>query len=53
MIDNFALALSHGLLMLAAWRLLSRPDLEDDDAPRTAKGGWFGRGGAKSGRGDA
>ncbi|HYI49254.1 MAG TPA: hypothetical protein VEX35_12405 [Allosphingosinicella sp.] len=43
MIDNFALALSHGLLMLAAWRLLSRPDLEDDGAPRTAKGGWFGR----------
>ena len=41
MIDNFALALSHGLLLLAAWRLLSRPDLDDDgiappsgDAPR-------------------
>ena len=33
MIDNFALALSHGLLLLAAWRLLSRPDLDDDDAP--------------------
>lgn len=30
MIDNFALALSHGLLILAAWRLLSRPDLDDD-----------------------
>ena len=43
MIDNFALALSHGLLMLAAWRLLSRPDLEDDAAPRSAKSGWFGR----------
>jgi hypothetical protein len=37
MIDNFALALSHGLLLLAAWRLLSRPDLDDDDsAPREA-----------------
>lgn len=34
MIDNFALALSHGLLLLAAWRLVSRPDLDDDDAPR-------------------
>ncbi len=33
MIDNFALGLSHGLLLLAAWRLLSRPDLNDDDAP--------------------
>ena len=32
MIDNFALALSHGLLLLAAWRLLSRPDLDDDEA---------------------
>jgi hypothetical protein len=33
MIDNFALALSHGLLLLAAWRLLSRPDLDDDSLP--------------------
>ena len=33
MIDNFALALSHGLLLLAAWRLLSRPDLDDPDIP--------------------
>jgi hypothetical protein len=53
MIDNFALALSHGLLMLAAWRLLSRPDLEDDSAPRDAKSGWFGRGGRESERDDA
>ena len=33
MIDNFALALSHGLLLLAAWRLLSRADLDDPDEP--------------------
>jgi hypothetical protein len=33
MIDNFSLALSHGLMMLAAWRLLQRPDLDDDAAP--------------------
>ena len=33
MIDNFALALSHGLLLLAAWRLMFRSDLDDDDAP--------------------
>jgi hypothetical protein len=31
MIDMFGLALSHGLLMLAAWRLLSRPDLDRDE----------------------
>lgn len=33
MIDNFALGLSHGLLMLAAWRLMFRPDLDDDGVP--------------------
>lgn len=43
MIDNFALGLSHGLMILAAWRLLSRPDLDDDDAPPGPKRGWFGR----------
>ena len=32
MIDNFALALSHGLILLAAWRLSQRPDLDDDAA---------------------
>ncbi len=30
MIDNFALALSHGLLALAALRLLWRDDLDRD-----------------------
>ena len=30
MSDSFALALTHGLMLLAAWRLLSRPDLDDD-----------------------
>jgi len=32
MIDNFALLVSHGLMLLAAWRLLSRPDLNDPEA---------------------
>jgi hypothetical protein len=41
MIDHFALGLTHGLMLLAAWRLLSRPDLEDDDAPPQARRGWF------------
>jgi hypothetical protein len=33
MIDSFSLALTHGLLLLVAWRLLSRPDLDEDPAP--------------------
>lgn len=33
MIDNFSLALTHGLLLLVAWRLLFRTDLNDDPAP--------------------
>ena len=36
MIDNFALALSHGLMLLAAWRLLARADLDDDAVPPPA-----------------
>lgn len=31
MIDNFALAISHGLIALAIWRLLARPDLDRED----------------------
>jgi hypothetical protein len=52
MIDNFSLALTHGLLLVVAWRLLSRPDLDDDAAagaaaPASRKLGWpFGKGGA-------
>jgi hypothetical protein len=30
MVDFFALALSHGLLALVAWRLMQRDDLEND-----------------------
>ena len=38
MIDNFALAISHGLLLLTAWLLLGRADLDDEgDGP---KGRW-------------
>ena len=45
MIDNLALGLSHGLLLLAAWRLLTRRDLDDAAAPAPAPGeattrGW-------------
>ena len=35
MIDLFSLAVSHGLMMLAAWRLLGREDL-DREAPAPA-----------------
>ena len=46
MIDNFAIAVTHGLMLLAAWRLLSRPELDDDAARPGDKTGW-----ASSGRG--
>lgn len=36
MIDHFAIALTHGLLALAAWRLLWRDDL-DNEAQGTTK----------------
>jgi hypothetical protein len=45
MIDNFALALSHGLMLLAAWRLLSRPDLDQDDAPPATERSGFRKAG--------
>lgn len=31
MIDNFALFVSHGLLLLACWRLLFRDDLDVEE----------------------
>ncbi|WP_173655714.1 hypothetical protein [Sphingomonas turrisvirgatae] len=39
MIDNLVLGLTHGLLLLTAWRLINRPDLDDEHAPRDAKDG--------------
>lgn len=33
MIDNFELAISHGLIALTVWRLLRRPDLDRETAP--------------------
>ena len=52
MIDSFSLALTHGLLLLVAVRLLSRRDLDEDGAGPTDPGApksrrWsFGKGGA-------
>ncbi len=34
MIDNFALGLTHALMLLAAWRLLRRPDLDREPGVR-------------------
>ncbi|GAB5482785.1 MAG: hypothetical protein Pars92KO_25420 [Parasphingorhabdus sp.] len=33
MIDNFSIALTHGLLLIAVWRLIHRPDLDHEDPP--------------------
>lgn len=33
MIDYFTLALTHGLIAVALWRLLFRPELDQDGAP--------------------
>lgn len=46
MIDTFALALTHGLMLLAAWRLVSRADLDLDSVSPLAGGsgrGWAGK----------
>ena len=34
MIDNFALLVSHGLMLLAIWALLKRPDLDSEPDPK-------------------
>ena len=33
MIDNFSIALTHGLLLIAVWRLIHRPDLDRQEDP--------------------
>ncbi|MGE4430835.1 MAG: hypothetical protein AB7E05_08875 [Sphingobium sp.] len=33
MIDTFSIMLSHGLLLIAFWRLLARDDLDREEAP--------------------
>jgi hypothetical protein len=34
MIDNFSLAVSHGLMLIAAWRLIFRRDLDTEAPPK-------------------
>lgn len=33
MIDSLVLGLTHGLLLLTAWRLINSPALDDESAP--------------------
>jgi hypothetical protein len=46
MIDNFALAISHGLMLLAAWLLLRRDDLDRETPHRDVVEPKKGRRGA-------
>jgi|GEM_PF-595212 len=49
-IDNFALAVSHGLIFLAIWRLMGRADLDDDAAdPAGPKRPFLKRRGSRPG----
>jgi len=49
MIDNFALAVSHGLIMLAVWLLLRRPDLDREPGPKDQAPPGAGQGGEAPG----
>lgn len=40
MIDLFTLALTHGLIVLALWRLLFRPELDVEDAAAAPRRPW-------------
>lgn len=37
MIDNFSIAITHGLMLLAAWILVRRPDLDRESNGSDAK----------------
>jgi hypothetical protein len=37
MVDNFAIAISHLLIAIAAWRLVWRADLDKEDPPEKDK----------------
>ena len=41
MIDLFTLALTHGLIVLALWRLMFRPELDVEDAPEGPRRPWI------------
>jgi hypothetical protein len=37
LVDYFTLALTHGLMAVALWRLLDRPELDVEDAAEPAR----------------
>ena len=37
MIDNFSLGIAHGLMLLAAWLLMRRTDLDREEPPTPAE----------------
>ena len=57
MIDYFAIALTHGLILYLCWRLLNRDDLDDPfmdpPAPKPARAGRKTRRRKTAGRSDA
>jgi hypothetical protein len=40
LIDYFTLALTHGLMVLALWRMLTRDDLDSEPADSAARRPW-------------
>ncbi|MFN3473713.1 MAG: hypothetical protein ACK4ZW_06665 [Blastomonas sp.] len=54
MVDNFAIAVSHLLVALAAWRLVWRADLDKEDPPARddTPSGFFGTGARVARKGD-
>jgi hypothetical protein len=46
MIDNLILLSTHGLLLITAWRLLGRPDLDEENAAAGTKSRWGNKPGA-------
>jgi hypothetical protein len=55
MVDNFAIAVSHLLVALAAWRLVWRADLDKEDSPAKdeSSSGFFSRSQPTARKGDA
>lgn len=42
MIDNLTIVLTHGLMLIAVWKLLKSPELDDESIldPAKKKGRW-------------
>ncbi|WP_200943119.1 hypothetical protein [Altererythrobacter sp. Root672] len=49
MVDIFTLALTHGLLAVAIWRLLFRPDLDSEEGPDGRDRPWLRKRGDTAG----